>query len=245
MENIEKIIKNTTEENQNKVNWTKAWSTKYPILKTYQKEVDIPKYANEIRRLLNELQEKYDYKENKKRLFKIRIIFFYLTKIYKELKIILKKRKKEINMKVKDCMCENVCCVKPETKINEIAKLMDQNHIGCVPVCDNNNCLVGMITDRDIILRSVACDKDVKNTPASEIMSCNVCCCNENDDILDAEAKMATNQIRRIPVVENNKVVGILTLGDLTHYDEKIGKDNFCNTIENICDCKGQTKNNC
>ncbi|MEI3400852.1 MAG: hypothetical protein V8R51_00140 [Clostridia bacterium] len=63
MENIERIIKNTTEESQNKVNWTKVWSTKYPILKTYQEEVDIPKYAKEIRRLLNELQEKYNYNE--------------------------------------------------------------------------------------------------------------------------------------------------------------------------------------
>lgn len=63
MENIEEIIKNTTEENQKQVNWTKAWSTKYPILKTYQKEVDIPKYAKEIRKMFNELQETYHYNE--------------------------------------------------------------------------------------------------------------------------------------------------------------------------------------
>ena len=121
---------------------------------------------------------------------------------------------------------------------------MTENHIGCVPVCDQNNCIVGMITDRDIILRSIACDKDVKNTPASEIMTCNVCTCNQNDDIWDAECKMATNQIRRIPVVDNNKVIGILTLGDLAHYNEETGEDNFCNTVEEICGCGGQTKNN-
>lgn len=63
MKNIEEIIKNTTEKNQKEVNWTKAWSTKYPILKTYQKEVDIPKYAKEIRKMLNELQETYHYNE--------------------------------------------------------------------------------------------------------------------------------------------------------------------------------------
>lgn len=63
MKNIEEIIKNTNEENQSKVNWTKAWSTKYPILKTYQKEVDIKKYSKEIRRLFNELQEEYNYNE--------------------------------------------------------------------------------------------------------------------------------------------------------------------------------------
>ena len=53
-------------------------------------------------------------------------------------------------MKVKDCMCNDVCCVKPETKINEVAKIMSQNHIGCVPVCDQNNCICGIITDRDM-----------------------------------------------------------------------------------------------
>jgi hypothetical protein len=63
MENIEEIIKNTNEENQSKVNWTKAWSTKYPILKTYQQEVDIEKYKQEIRKLLNNLQETYHYNE--------------------------------------------------------------------------------------------------------------------------------------------------------------------------------------
>lgn len=60
---IEQIIKNTTEENQSKTDWTKAWSTKYPILKTYQNEVDIPYYANNIRRMFTELQEQYGYSE--------------------------------------------------------------------------------------------------------------------------------------------------------------------------------------
>ena len=63
MDKIEKIIKSTNEKNQTKVNWTKVWSTKYPVLKTYQKEVDIPKYAKEIRKMLNELQETYHYNE--------------------------------------------------------------------------------------------------------------------------------------------------------------------------------------
>ena len=63
MKNIEEILKNTTEENQKEVNWTKVWSTKYPVLKTYQKEVDIPKYSKEIRRMIDELKEIYKYSE--------------------------------------------------------------------------------------------------------------------------------------------------------------------------------------
>ena len=148
-------------------------------------------------------------------------------------------------MKVKDCMCGEVYCVKPETTVNEVAKLMEKNHIGCVPVCNNENCIVGLITDRDITLRTVACDKDAKATKASDIMTCNVYTCNQNDSVKNAERKMAEYQIRRIPVVENNKVIGILTFGDLVHYDREIGKEEFCSTIENICECGGQAQNNC
>lgn len=63
MENIEEIIKNTDEKNQEKINWTKAWSTKYPILKQYQKEVNIKKYSIEIRKMFTLLQNEYNYTE--------------------------------------------------------------------------------------------------------------------------------------------------------------------------------------
>lgn len=63
MNKIEKIIKNVNENNQDKVNWTKVWSAKYPILKTYQKEVNVIKYSTEIRNMFNELQNNYGYSE--------------------------------------------------------------------------------------------------------------------------------------------------------------------------------------
>lgn len=63
MNNIETIIKNTDDNNQDKIDWTKAWSKKYPILKKYQKEVDIPKYSVQIRNMFNELQKGYGYSE--------------------------------------------------------------------------------------------------------------------------------------------------------------------------------------
>ena len=61
MEEIEKIIKKTNEKNQKKINWTKAWSEKYPILKTYQSEVNVSKYANEIRKMLDDIKNTYGY----------------------------------------------------------------------------------------------------------------------------------------------------------------------------------------
>ena len=141
-------------------------------------------------------------------------------------------------MKVKDCMCNDVCCVKADTKLNEVAKLMNEKHVGCIPVCNENGCICGIVTDRDIALRAVACDKDTKTCQVSDIMTCDVCTCKEDDDMTNAESKMAKYQIRRLPVCdENNNVIGILTLGDLANQDEQIGKEEVCNTIENICDC--------
>lgn len=138
-------------------------------------------------------------------------------------------------MKIKDCMCHEVCFVKPEDKISDACALMLKNHVGCIPVCDNEKKVVGLITDRDVILRSVCCDKDAKTTPVSDIMSCNVQCCGPEDEVEHAEKLMSDLQIRRIPIVENNKIVGMLTIGDLAE-NTNISPNEFCNTMENICD---------
>ena len=149
-------------------------------------------------------------------------------------------------MKISECMCQDVCFVKPDCKVYDAARIMNENHIGCIPVCDDNKTIVGLLTDRDIVLRTVACDKNTKTTPVSEIMTTNVCTCGYEEDITKAQDTMSRNQIRRIPVVDNqNKMVGILTMGDLAHNNKKIGEENFNATLENICDCKGSRKNYC
>ena len=143
-------------------------------------------------------------------------------------------------MKVKDCMTNHVNSVKPDTSVKDCAKMMCNCHIGCTPVCDESNNLVGIVTDRDIILRAVACDKDTCKTPVSEIMTCKPYSCDCNSDIEEAEEIMAKNQVRRIPVVENNKIIGMLTLGDLAA-SKNVNEENLCNTIE--CICKTDRKN--
>ncbi len=143
-------------------------------------------------------------------------------------------------MKVKDCMCNDVCSVKPNTNLSQVAKLMGEKHVGCIPVCDENNQICGIVTDRDILLRAVACDKDTKTCMVSDIMTCNVCTCNQDDEMTNAESKMSKHQIRRLPVCDtNNKVIGILTLGDLAQNNVELGKEQVCNTMENICNCNG------
>ena len=149
-------------------------------------------------------------------------------------------------MKVEECMCQDVCFVKPDCKVYDAARIMNENHVGCIPVCDDSKCVVGLITDRDIVLRTVACDKDYKNTPVSEIMTRQVYTCGCKEDVCQVQKTMSQNQIRRIPVLnEQNEMVGILTMGDLAHHGEQIGDKEFKNTLENICDCKGSIKNCC
>lgn len=147
-------------------------------------------------------------------------------------------------MNVKECMSSKVCCCTPNNTVKDVAKLMSDNHVGCIPVCNEQNCVVGVITDRDIILRSIACEKDACNTKVSEIMTCNPCCCTPETSISEATKLMSDLQIRRIPVCDTNKkVIGMLSLGDLVHEDKKIGEENVCITLENICKCEGNTKN--
>ena len=140
-------------------------------------------------------------------------------------------------MKASECMCNNVCAIKPNLTINEVAKLMGEKHIGCIPVCDDENCICGIVTDRDLVLRTIACEKDPKTTPVSEIMTCDVCTCKKDEEMSNVVSKMSQNQIRRIPVCDcNNHVVGILTLGDLAK-NEDITNQQVVNTFENICNC--------
>lgn len=149
-------------------------------------------------------------------------------------------------MKINECMCQDVCYVLPSCNVYDAARIMNENHIGCIPVCDDDKKVVGIITDRDIVLRGIACDKDAKTTPVSEIMTTNVCTCGIEEETEAVQNTMSQNQIRRIPVVDNqNKMVGILSMGDLAHHSQKIGNQEFTQTIENICNCKGNIKNYC
>lgn len=137
-------------------------------------------------------------------------------------------------MKVRDCMCNSVVWLNPESSVGECARLMDEQHVGSIPVCDQNQVVVGLVTDRDILLRAVAHNKDVNNTKLSEIMTTNVFCCDVNTDIEQVTKLMSENQIRRVPVIEKNKIAGILTLTDLSR-SEQISDFKFATTYDNIC----------
>jgi len=128
-----------------------------------------------------------------------------------------------IQMRVKDIMSTDVIYVDRTSRVAEIAKLMKQNSIGAVPVVSMGK-VEGIITDRDIVLRVLADNKDYHTVTAEEIMSEDPICIEENSDIDRAADLMAEYQIKRLPVLRKGNLVGIISLGDLAiekiHIDE-------------------------
>jgi len=118
-------------------------------------------------------------------------------------------------MKVKDAMHRGVTWVAPNTRIGELAKMMRDEGIGSIPVGENDR-LVGMVTDRDIAIKGFADGKDPAAMTARDVMSGPILYCRSEEDIDDAVRIMEDHQIRRLPVIDENKrMVGMLSLGDI------------------------------
>ncbi|MGN1298926.1 MAG: CBS domain-containing protein [Candidatus Scatovivens sp.] len=138
-------------------------------------------------------------------------------------------------------MCSSVIKVEPEEKLLQVAKLMKENDIGCVPVCDNKNKVLGFITDRDIITKCVANNGNCSEIKVSDVMETNVIKTTPDTDIEDASKTMEENQIRRLPVIEDGKIVGILSLGDLARHQDISAKEvgyTFECVCEDNCNCE-------
>lgn len=127
-------------------------------------------------------------------------------------------------MKAKDIMTKNVAFLNPTSTVTEAAQLMQKYNIGSVPVCDQNG-VVGIVTDRDIVVRNVAHGTNSQSMKVSDVMTSQITTTTPEADVNDVSRIMSQNQIRRIPVVENNKVVGIVSLGDIAtdaKYDTEV-----------------------
>jgi CBS domain-containing protein len=118
-------------------------------------------------------------------------------------------------MQLKNIMTQHVEVISPEATLQEAAEKMQQFDIGPLPVCDGEQ-LVGMLTDRDIIVRAVAKGRDPKTTPVREAMTPNIAYGFEDQDVQEAARIMEECQIRRLPILDRAKrLVGIVSLGDL------------------------------
>jgi CBS domain-containing protein len=115
--------------------------------------------------------------------------------------------------RILDVMTTMPVQVKPTSSVGEVAKLMREQDIGAVVVADGDH-LTGIVTDRDLVVRVLA-DERGASTQVGAAASGHPVCLSPQDDVEEAIETMRTNAVRRVPVVENGHVVGIVSLGDL------------------------------
>ncbi|NLL71208.1 MAG: CBS domain-containing protein [Epulopiscium sp.] len=132
-------------------------------------------------------------------------------------------------MKVKDVMTQDVYTVQANDPIWKAAQVMRDANVGAVPVQDRNE-MVGIITDRDIAIRDVASQQSSQT--CKDIMSTGVISCDANTDIDEVSDLMAEHQVRRLPVMENGEIVGMVALADLAT-DERF-QDEAQEALEDI-----------
>lgn len=118
-------------------------------------------------------------------------------------------------MQVKDIMSTKIISISPNESATVAARLLSRYNIGALPVCGKEGRLRGMVTDRDIVLRCVASEDDPNSTKVSEIMTRRVISVSADESVQRASEIMAREQIRRLPVEEDGKLIGMLSLGDL------------------------------
>lgn len=124
-------------------------------------------------------------------------------------------------MKIADIMTSEVDTCTPQTSLQEAASKMKEINVGSIPVIDNNK-LIGIITDRDIVVRGIA-DNLSLDSAVSEILSESIVTGSRDMSVEEAAELMADHQIRRLPIVEKEKVVGIVSLGDIAVKDKSYG----------------------
>lgn len=140
-------------------------------------------------------------------------------------------------MFVRDLMNPSVVSITPEESAALAARLLSRHDLGSLPVCGQSGKLMGIVTDRDIITRCVAAGEDPSRVPVQDIMSRSPVTVSPSDDVHAAARQMAARQVRRLPVVEAGKVVGMVSLGDLA-------RNRRCDTeaAEALCDISANPK---
>ena len=135
-------------------------------------------------------------------------------------------------MKLKDIMSANVVQVHPKESVEVAARLLAQYNIGMLVVCDRGR-LCGLVTDRDLVTRCIASGRTPVKTTVGEIMTGRVISAHPDMETGVAAHLMGREQIRRLPVVEDGKLCGIVSLGDMAVRPE--GGIDAADALEGIC----------
>lgn len=118
-------------------------------------------------------------------------------------------------MKVSELMNSNVVSLSPDDTTTHAACLLSRHNVGALPVVTPDGRLRGIVTDRDIVLRCVASESEPEETHVREIMTRGISTVSPEDDIRAAVHLMSTEQVRRLPVVEDGRVIGMISLADM------------------------------
>lgn len=125
-------------------------------------------------------------------------------------------------MKVEDLMIRDIASIGPERPIAAAAELMRSRDVGCLAIVSESGKLMGVVTDRDIVVRSDAYGRDSYNGTVAQIMSKDCVCCFPEEDLAAALQAMLANHVRRLPVVRRSdrKLLGIVSIDDLADHQE-------------------------
>ena len=118
-------------------------------------------------------------------------------------------------MKVREIMSKDIASLRTDESIERAAQLMKQYSCGSIPVCTQDK-VIGIVTDRDIAVRCVAEGKNVSQQKVSDVMTNDVVFGSPEMEVSDAARLMSDRQIRRLPIVENNNLIGVVSLGDIS-----------------------------
>ena len=124
-------------------------------------------------------------------------------------------------MKVRDAMAKTVTSAKKNDKVIDVAKKMKQEDAGFIPVVEDGGTVIGVITDRDIVIRCIAEGHDPRGETAEHVMSKQVTIIAPDDELEEAGRKMEREEIRRLAVAENGRLVGVLSHGNLVQATKK------------------------
>lgn len=128
---------------------------------------------------------------------------------------------------IRDVMTPNPATVSDKDSIRDVARIMKDEDTGVVPVCDSGKKIIGLVTDRDIVVRLIADGKDPMNARVNDVMTKSIRKVHENATVDDVLTLMSNSEIRRVPVVNrNDELVGIVSIGDIsieTKERDKVG----------------------
>ena len=125
-------------------------------------------------------------------------------------------------MKVSDIMTKNVIKVSPEESVEVAARALTHYNIGALPVCKEDGKVCGMVTDRDLVTRCMAANMPASSTSVRQVMTSQVMSVHPDTDAAVAAPLMGRQQVRRLPVTENGKLCGMISLGDIACREESV-----------------------